>query len=113
MGRPTPTKSKPTVASTRPETVSKAEAVRRALAEGIDSPGEIARFAKTKYGLDIPVPQASSYKSQIKSRQNKQRMPTAAKVTTKSDVIADIEAVKHLVEKLGAEPVRRLVKLFE
>jgi hypothetical protein len=40
-------------------------------------------------------------------------MTAEAKLTTNSDVIADIEAVKHLVEKLGAGAVRRLVKLFE
>ena len=60
--------------------ISKAQAVRNALAEGHDKPGDIADFAKTRYGLDIPKQQVSAYKTQAKARAKKDggEEPTAS-----------------------------------
>ena len=52
--------------------ISKAQAVRNAMAKGLEKPGAIAEFAKTRYGLDIAKQQVSAYKSQAKNREKKQ-----------------------------------------
>ena len=51
--------------------VSKAEAVRIALSEGLESPGDIHEFVLKKFGHDIPNQMISSYKAQEKARQAK------------------------------------------
>ena len=51
--------------------ISKAQAVRNAQAEGLDKPGDIADFARTRYGLEITNQQASAYKAQAKARGKK------------------------------------------
>lgn len=132
MGRPkktTPTESTPT----QPEvatTVTKTEAVRQALAEGLDSPGDIAAFAKAKYGLEIPKPQVSAYKAQAKkkaadgsSNGKPGRKPKASvedylapppklAPTGDGDLLDALEAMKPLVANLGKERVHRLVELL-
>jgi hypothetical protein len=72
----------------------------------------------------------SAAKAQMKSRQSTPKgkpgrkpqqvaetghVAAAAKptVTSVSDMVDDLAAVKHLVQKLGAEQVRKIVGLFE
>lgn len=107
--------------------VSKAEMVRAALADGIDSPGDGVEYIKAKYGIDLPKPMWSSYRAQQKAKDNKDApkgkpgrkpkeadSPQAARtVTASADMIDDLSAVKHLVQKLGAEQVHKIVGLFE
>jgi len=80
MGRPkkttNPTQAEPGAQQAAPAaaandngpSISKAEAVRQALAEGLSSPGDIADCAKAKHGLDIPKPQVSAYRAQNKAK---------------------------------------------
>lgn len=115
-------------------TVSKAEAVRQALAEGKDSLDDIGEFVKVKFGIDIPKTMLSSYKSQQKTRDAKSagtspkgkpgRKPKAAvegflapppKKSTgagETDLLAAMEAMKPLVAALGAEKVKRIADLL-
>ena len=50
------------------KTVSKAEAVRQALAAGLDGLDDIAKFVKAKHGYEIPKPQISAYKAQTQGK---------------------------------------------
>jgi hypothetical protein len=105
--------------------VTKAAAVREALAQGVESPADICEFAKTKYGLEMAPAMASSYKSQIKAKAGQsavhkrggrpRKAEAAASTVSQNDVgiVADLAAVKRLVEKLGAGQVREMVGLFE
>jgi hypothetical protein len=126
MGRPKGSKTKPAKAAPAAETaktISKAEAVRQALAEGLQSPGDISEFAKAKYGLAIPKMMASASKSQLKKRDlehriagKKERPKTAtAKTasTAKLDMIGALEALKPLVKQMGAEDVKRLIDILD
>jgi hypothetical protein len=106
--------------------VTKADAVREALAEGIEGPSEIADFAKTEHGLEISPAMVSSYKSQFKAKAGQsgihkkggrpRKAPEAASPAIAQDdvgIVADLAAVKRLVEKLGVEQVRQMAGLFE
>jgi hypothetical protein len=109
--------------------ITKASAVRAALADGLDAPDDIAEFAKSRYGIEISNQMVSSYKSQEKARQAKQadepkgkpgRKPATASAPTTTttataksasgDIISDIEAVRHLIDKHGKDGLKRLVE---
>jgi hypothetical protein len=101
-----------------PLAVKKVDAVRAALAEGIDSPDEAVDFIKRRFGIDLPKPQFSSYKSQLKAKgaanaPGTGKPPTATTAGTEGDVVDDLEVLKRLVAKFGADKVRRMVGLFE
>jgi hypothetical protein len=107
--------------------VKKVDAVRAALAEGFTEPDDAVAFIKQRFGIDLPKPQFSSYKSQEKSKKRagqsgmnargvRFRAATAtpaASAASDIGIVADLAAVKRLVEKLGAGPVRDMVGLFE
>jgi hypothetical protein len=120
--------------------VSKTDAIRAALAEGAESPDDGTDFIRKRFGMEISKSHFSATKSQIKKKdaaaapkgkrapkaekapeQEPARVPTprpkAAPVAqpedTGAEMIEDLEAVKSLVKKLGAEQVRRIVGLFE
>lgn len=106
------------------ETITKTEAVKAALAEGMESPEEGVAFIKSKYGLDITKPQFSTYKSLSKKknggsmRAKSQPMasaPAAAPTPARSasgDVAVGVETIKSLVDKLGVDQVVRIAQLF-
>ncbi|MBA3388952.1 MAG: hypothetical protein H0U02_06250 [Rubrobacter sp.] len=114
--------------------ISKTDAIRAALAEGMESPEDGTGFIKSRFGIEISKQHFSATKSQIKKKDGAaapkrkraargekapapapapQAAPTAQPATTGPDMIGDLEAVKSLVKKLGAEQVRRIVGLFE
>jgi hypothetical protein len=110
--------------------VSKADMVRAALADGMETPTDGLGFIKSKYGVDFPRPMWSSYKAQLRAQEQKKalkrgkpgRKPKAAvegyiappKIEVKGDgdLIDALEAMKPLVASLGAEKVKRLVDLL-
>lgn len=134
MARKAPPKSESeTAESVGPtKTVSKAEAVRQALAQGLDELDDITGFLKSQFGIEMPRQQISTYKAQLKARAAKKgskatgkpgRKPKAAvegylappsrKPTQgEGDLLAAMEAMKPLVEALGADKVHRLVDLL-
>jgi len=112
-------------------TVSKADMVRAALAEGMETPNDGLGFIKSKFGVNFPRPMWSPYKAQIRAQEQKKalkrsetsRKPKGAessgstpRVARKSDPDVDLldtmEAMKPLVEKLGAEKVKRIADLL-
>jgi hypothetical protein len=100
-------------ASSAATSISKAEAVRQAMSQGLDAPGDIADYIQSKYGLVMPKTQISSYKAQAKARARRKGSREKAKATTASQLLEDIETVKGLVDKLGADQVKRLADLFD
>jgi len=106
--------------------ISKAQAVRNALAEGLDDIGDIEGFLKSRYGIDMPRQMISSYKSQNKAKEAEARpvvkvaRSEAGGSSThgvresdpESDLLEALEAMKPLVEKFGADKVKRIVDLL-
>jgi hypothetical protein len=113
-------------AGVEPRKVTKAQAVRDALADGLDGLDEIVKFAKSRYGLEVTKQQASIYKSKEKMKSaaslKRGRKPKPAvegyiappKSTPKddADLLDAMEAMKPLVASLGAEKVKRIVDLL-
>jgi hypothetical protein len=108
--------------------ISKTDAVRAAIAEGHESPDDGIAFIKSRFGIEIGKPMFGSYKSQLKAkagqsgvhkkggRAPKEAAPIASVSAIARDdvgIVADLAAVKRLVEKLGVEQVRQMAGLFE
>ena len=105
--------------------VTKTEAVRRAMGElGKDaSRPDIQKYVKDKFGYDMSPDHISNCKSDLRKRGKKQttkKKPQAAATAAvatngkgaKAIPLADILAVKALVERLGAAPLRTLIDAF-
>ncbi len=108
--------------------MSKAQAVRNALAEGVEDIGDIEGFVKSRYGIEIPRQMISAYKAMEKKRAEKAAgkpgrkargaelsgsAPRAARSAgSESDLLDAMEAMKPLVDKLGKEQVKRIVDLL-
>lgn len=126
---------KPAPKAAQMTAVSKAEAVRQALAAGMESPGDGVGFIKSNYGIDMEKQAFSSYKAQAKARDAKHsdaepkgkpgRKPKAASVEgylapppkpravgEEGDLIASLETLKPLIASYGADKVKRLVDLL-
>ena len=89
-------KSEAEAADTTPapaEKLSKADAVRRAIADGVDSPSEGVAYVRSKFGIEITNQQFSTVKFQDKKKGGKKPkaeaspagMKSAARVTGGSD----------------------------
>src|SRR4051812_49140288 len=96
--------------------VSKADAVRAALAAGMDKPQEGVAYIKGQFGLDLSTQMFSSYKSQEAKRAGKGRRRrgrsagvSAGNGTSGSNghgpagLAGQIQAIKTLVDNLGAD----------
>src|SRR5579871_4377325 len=89
--------------------------VRTALQEmsGDPKPNEMAEFIKTKFDREIPTNIISNYKSQLKRKGltpgKRGRKPGGGNGSLR---LEDLETVRGLVGRLGAEQVRRLVAVF-
>ena len=108
--------------------VSKVDAVGHALAElGKDaSRADIQRFVKGRYGYDMTPDHITNCKSDLRKRAAKAkaaRAQAAAKPAAVKQAAADgrgataialddILAVKSLVDRLGAGPLRTLINTF-
>lgn len=116
--------------SSHGKAMSKAEAIRTMMAEGIDNPSAASAEIKKRFGLDVTPQHFSAARSQMKSKAGTKkgkpgRKPRQAAEAAESrpaapqaspaggDMIDDLAAVKHLVQKLGADQVRKIVGLFE
>jgi len=116
-------------------TASKADACRAALAEGITTTEEAVAFARSRYGVEIKPTDFTLYKSKAKrglgdaaARGKPGRKPKAAGAAGdghpapprggsrpaggQSDLLAAMEAMKPLVDSLGADRVKRIVDLL-
>jgi hypothetical protein len=104
--------------------MTKADAVRAAIADGADNPTEGVAYIKGKFGIDITPQQFSTYKTVDKKRGGKPAgrrgrqpravsavMPTAP-ANGHAGLALQVEAIKTLVEQLGADQVVSIAKLF-
>jgi len=105
--------------------VSKAEAVRRAVGAGVQSPTEGVAYLMEHFGIEMDNKTFSLNRSQQKARDAKATtrgrpgrkpraagQPAPAAATSRSrgaDIITDIESVKDLIDKHGKDGVKRLV----
>jgi hypothetical protein len=114
--------------------ITKKEAVKRALAEGLDMPADGIPWIKKQFGLDLKNQQFSSYKLELRGKQGrggkgrggrkpgpKAAQPAAAAPTPKAAPVSRPGAgnpldaarqVKELCERYGAETVKGLADLF-
>lgn len=105
--------------------MTKAEAVRQTLAKlGNDvKPNDIVNHVKSAFGLEMSYDMASTYKSAaLKKAGGKRRgrkpgrKPAVAATNGRraggSISMADIQAVKDLADRLGADKVRQLAEVL-
>jgi hypothetical protein len=110
-------------------TISKAEAVRRALAQGKESPADGVAFIRERFGLEMAPQHFSAVKSQQRRKEGttprgkrgrKSRAdvegyvapPPATRHDGETDLIESLERLKPLIAQYGAEKVHRLVDLL-
>lgn len=113
-------------------TVSKAEAIRRAIADGYDSPDKGTDYIKSTFGIEVSKAHFSANKSKLKSQDGSKSVTTTVKVKrgrkprieglvappakaisgSEGDLLAAMEAIKPLVASMGADKVKRLVDLL-
>jgi hypothetical protein len=113
--------------------MSKAEAIRRALAAGFEGPQEGTAYIRKEFGIEVAPQHFSATKSQLKSREGSKkpkgkpgRKPKAASQGVEgylappqkpepiggSDLLDAMEVMKPLVASLGKEQVKRIVDLL-
>lgn len=92
---------------------SKMDAVREALAEGMDSPEDGTNYVKAKYGFEMSRQMFSTYKANIKRREamlsghaSGTRVPVGS-----ADMFEILAGMKALVAEHGAERVKQMVDL--
>ena len=99
--------------STEPTaSVSKADAVRAALKEGVEKPQEASAWIKEKFGIEIAPQVFSSYKSQQTKKTEGSSNHGAAVPKSGSISIEAAEQVRDLVKQHGAETVKKLAEFF-
>ena len=86
--------------------------------EALDSKGwkvpplDLQEFIKGKHGVELASNIISNYKSVIKKEDGLTDAPPERGAAAGLN-LADLEAVKGLVNRLGAEQVKRLAAMFE
>lgn len=108
--------------------ISKVDAVRRALAEGADTPEDGTDYIRKTFGIEMTRQHFSSTKSQLKSRGAKKgdgkpgrkprsmegilSPPKTRAANGEGDLLAALEAIKPLVASLGVEKVKKIAELL-
>lgn len=101
--------------------ITKAKAVREALAAGVEAPEEAVAYIKKQFNIDISRQHFSAVKSTIKAKKGTGRskapqgyLSPPGPRSTKSgpDLIDAMEAMKPLVASLGVEKVKRIAELL-
>ena len=96
--------------------ISKAQAVREALADGLTKPGEIQEFIQKRHGMDIPKPMVSSYAAQQRARDAKKTgvsEPRTRKASSNGDDALElVEALKPLLTRFGKDKLTRWINVL-
>lgn len=100
-------------------TMTKADAVRAAMAEGVEKPQDACEWIKSKFDIDITPAHFSSYKSGFKKKESS---PNGGRVSAKGKAEGGIvdngspvelaRQVKQLVDKFGARNVQDMIGVF-
>ena len=112
---------------------SKTDAIRAAVAEGIESPGDGVDFIRNRFGLEMSKGHFSATKSKLKSADAQgAKRSTATKAAAErrpepveddprppeppagreGDLLDALEAMKPLVASLGKEQAHRIIELL-
>jgi hypothetical protein len=97
------------------EGLSKMDAVRRALGRlGSDAkPLAMKKYIHDAFGINMDPNMISSYKSSLnKKSAGQSRLTRRAGHGAGNFSLADVQAVKQLTERIGADKVRELAELF-
>ncbi len=104
--------------------MTKADAVRAAMAEGVEKPQDACEWIKTKFGIDITPAHFSSYKSGFKKKEgggasepsstssHGKSQPSGSRVGN-SNPVELAKQVRALVQQHGAAAVKGMVEVFE
>ncbi len=122
--------------ATNPETprrMSKTDAIRAAVSEGFESPGDGVDFIKRRFGLELSKQHFSATKSKLRLVEGgrskeagqaprpakKKSMPIGGYLAPpeqpadrEGNLLEALEAIKPLIAQHGAESVRRMVDLL-
>ena len=121
------------LASDSSRKTSKMDAIRAAMAEGIESPGDGVDFIRNRFGLEMSKGHFSATKSKLKSADAQgAKRSTATKAAAErrpepveddprppeppagreGDLLDALEAMKPLVASLGKEQAHRIIELL-
>lgn len=105
--------------------LSKTEAGRLALREGIERPQEAVAFIEKRFGIQMTPMQFSQIKLRLKRREGEAEpseqtvkgvegylAPPKIEATGEGDLIDVLEQMKPLIARYGAENVKRIVDLL-
>ncbi len=105
-------------------TISKTEAVKAALADGVEKPQDGAAFIKERFGLDV-TPQMFSQTKSLLRKKEREASGTASGESARlapassnghhapaAGVAQSVEAIKRLVGSMGVDEVIQIAELF-
>jgi hypothetical protein len=92
--------------------ISKAEAVRQALAEGIDNPTDGLNFLRDRFGIEMKSTMWSSYAAQARARQRKKEGGESPRSGGDDAALELVEALKPLIDRFGAEKLIRWINVL-
>jgi hypothetical protein len=100
--------------------MTKREAVRRALADlGPDAtPTQMQGHIREKFGIDMTPNHISTEKGNLRKHQGAAKPPPQASAARTVELakpaigLADIEAVKDLMERMGADSLKKLIDVM-
>ena len=103
-------------------TISKTDAVKAALDAGVEKPKLGVTYIKETFGLDMSPSHFSQMKTLGKKKSNGSAVTQSASIAPASSnghhaqagggVAESVEAIKGLVDRMGAEEVVRIAELF-
>jgi hypothetical protein len=109
-----------------PGAISKSEAVRRALADGMGQPADGVAYIQSQFGIEMGPQHFSAVKSAHLKKQGiatvntrfqmraapEQAANSSAPSNGERDLIESLETLKPLIAQYGADKVKRLVDLL-
>jgi hypothetical protein len=100
-----------------PGSISESEAVRRALADGVDQPADGVAYFKDRFGLEMVPQHFGAVKSAHLKKHgiptvNTRFQKTEPSATGEAAPIDTLEMLKPLIALYGADKVKRLVDLL-
>jgi hypothetical protein len=98
--------------------MTKADAVRAAVQEGVTKPTEAVEWIKSKFDIDITPAHFSSYKSQQAKKEGVissggRKKETGGGIVDNGNPVELAKAVRALVQRHGAAAVKGMVEVFE
>lgn len=96
------------------DTISKTEAIKRALAAGHTKPQTAVVWIKEQFGLDVTANVFSTTRYTLGKRANKTSRPAPVEPTTPAPVsgLELVKQVKVLVDRFGASQVKEAASIF-